>query len=172
MGKLKLTSQLILEMCELKKKGLTHRAVCGGVGISETAFFRWIGIGEKAVESGKDNVYGQFFREYKKAEAVHKMVLLEKIHVASEEKGTWQAAAWELERCYPREYGKRTLEVTGAEGAAIQAEIDLKGQVEMKVDLGKLSLEELEKLDGIAEKVTNSEGTDEESCEFEGGNRL
>lgn len=36
--------------------------------------------------------------------------------------GTWQAAAWTLERRWPLEFGRRLLEVSGPEGGPIQVE--------------------------------------------------
>ena len=34
--------------------------------------------------------------------------------------GTWQAAAWKLERRYPQEYGKTVQEHQGKDGGPIQ----------------------------------------------------
>lgn len=154
MAKLKLTEDLVKEMCRNKSAGLTNKSVCHSVGICEATFYDYYKKGEEALLKGKDNIYSEFLKSYQKAEVGHKLKRLQQIQAAAVE-GNWQAAAWELERCYPAEYGRRAVEVIGKDGGAIQAEVEVKGKVE--IDLGKLSDKELESLGEIADKITDGQ---------------
>ena len=85
---------------------------------------------------------------------MHKMKRLNQIEKAAEQ-GNWQAAAWELERCYPDEYGKRiAAEVSGKDGGSIKTETEISGNIKTAVDLSMLSDEELERLEQIVDKIT------------------
>lgn len=44
--------------------------------------------------------------------------------------GTWQAAAWFLERRYPEQYARRTLEVSGPDKGPIPVQLDTTGLAE------------------------------------------
>lgn len=149
MAKIKLTEELIEEMCRLKLLGLNHKTLYSGLGISEGAFYRWLARGEKAVGTGSENLYSKFHKAFKKAEMQHKTRLLEQIQKTAD-KGTWQASVWELEHCYPMEYGKKAQDVVEV------AEIGKESKEKVKKpDFSLLTLEELEKLDEITEKLTN-----------------
>lgn len=155
MAKLKLTDELIAELCKYKKAGLTNKAVCDAAGISEPTFYDYLKRGEANVGAGKSTIFSKFFKSYKKAETQHKLLRLQQIAKAAEE-GNWQAAAWELERCYPAEYGKRVAaELTGKDGEAIKTESALSGSVNVNasVNLSELSDEELNDLEKILDKI-------------------
>ena len=77
--------------------GATFRLACMGAGISEDTFMRWR---EK---------YADFADAINKAEGAGATTWLAMIEKAAQE-GNWQAAAWKLERKYPREYGRRVIQ--------------------------------------------------------------
>jgi hypothetical protein len=41
--------------------------------------------------------------------------------------GTWQAAAWKLERRYPQDYGRQVTERQGPDGGPVEFTINLAG---------------------------------------------
>lgn len=56
------------------------------------------------------------------------LTLIAKAAVGDVEHGifpVWQAAAWRLERRYPEKWGRRRIEVTGADGAPVRAQVYL-----------------------------------------------
>jgi hypothetical protein len=73
--------------------GATYELAAQYGGITYESFKNWMKRGAAAT-SGK---YFSFFREAASA-------------------GTWQAAAWKLERRYPHEYGRQVREITGKDG--------------------------------------------------------
>lgn len=153
MAKLKLTEELINELCKFKRAGLTNKSVCYAANISERSFYEYLNRGEADSQAKKKTIYSRFFQSYKKAEAQHKLKRLRQIEAAAD-RGSWQAAAWELERCYPDEYGKRiAAEVSGKNGGAIKTETELSGSVKTDVDLSLLTDEELERLEQIVGKI-------------------
>ncbi|MFI3254441.1 MAG: hypothetical protein R3Y63_08930 [Eubacteriales bacterium] len=152
MAKSKLTTELVKTLCELKGKGLSNKAVCDGVAISESVFYDWLAKGEEALLVGKKNKFSEFLEAYKKAETDFKLSLMAKIQQESG-KGSWTASAWLLERCYPAEFGKKTIELTGKDGGAIQTEA--KHSVDVMME--KLSDEDLLLLEQMALKIEEDE---------------
>lgn len=153
MARLKLTDELINELCKYKRSGLTNKSVCDAAGISERSFYDYMKRAEADLEAGKKTIFSRFIQSYKKAETVHKMKRLAQIQAAAEG-GNWQAAAWELERCYPDEYGKRVAaEVTGKDGGAIATKSEINGKIKTEVDLSAITDEELEQLETIVNKI-------------------
>lgn len=85
--------------------GATRRLASQFVGIDEHTFMNWMKWGE---EDGTEP-YLSFFTAVVKAEGRAAVQWLAQIEQASRT-GTWQAAAWKLERKYPHEYGRSVVE--------------------------------------------------------------
>lgn len=81
--------------------GCTYDKACAFAGISYQTLRNWIKRGEQSTKGQ----YFDFVDELKKAEASAVVGWLAHIEKAAKD-GTWQAAAWKLERRYPREWGK------------------------------------------------------------------
>ena len=96
------------------RMGATYELACGYAGISKDTFDRW-----RATDAA-------FAAQVKEAEGAAAVGWLAKIEKAANE-GTWQAAAWKLERRYPEQYGRQVTSV----------------QHSGKVDVSKLSDDEL-----------------------------
>ena len=93
--------------------GATYRHAAASVGVSERTLHDW------------QVRHPQFSQALKTAEASACMAAIGTIRRAAEA-GTWQAAAWYLERRYPAEYGRRavtvdaSVQVTHDDGRASQ----------------------------------------------------
>ncbi len=96
MAKLKLTDQLIEKACEHIRAGNYAVVVCQYLGIDETTYYRWMKTAEKNADENKNSIYRQFYQSIKRAEAEAELRNVTIIQNAA--KGTWQAAAWYLER--------------------------------------------------------------------------
>ena len=90
-------------------------------GISRTSFFRWMDNGTK---TGKQYARYRDFRDaVEKARAEAEARKLRSIHIAADS-GTWQAAAWWLERSFPNRWGRRDkMEVIHISEDVLDAEI-------------------------------------------------
>ena len=110
------------------------------VGINKSTLYLWLERGRKEqekIDAGVEpNPDEQIFKEFSnavekaKAEAVSRNVA---IIQKSAHHGTWQAAAWWLERTQQQVFGrKQQLEHTGAEGAPIKLEVSTQ-EIEEKV---------------------------------------
>lgn len=107
----KCTRKVVEKAIELKASGLADVDICRALGMSQSAFYRWIQIGsdESGQYDGDKNIRLKraLVEGLKKAEAEYKQRLLDTIMDAAMEKsGNWTAAAWLLERKYPNEFGK------------------------------------------------------------------
>lgn len=90
----KYTPETVKKLTDAIKLGATYELACGYAGISFETFRQW-----------RDRKPA-FLDAIKAAEGVAAVGWLAKIEKAASD-GTWQAAAWKLERRYPEEYGRQ-----------------------------------------------------------------
>ena len=104
--KSKLTDEFIDEFCKALSLGLSVKAACDYVGISEPAYYSYVNKADEDIKNGvKNSKYIKLMKRVKKAKSACKAYHMNKIREASEN-GNWQASAWTLERCFPDEFGK------------------------------------------------------------------
>ena len=128
----KLTEELQKDFIRLVSAGVYVRQVCETVGISEATVYNWMSRGSaeilrlennpKARPSAKEAPYVDFFYKVKKAENASEVRAV--ILWQEEIKGDWRAAKEFLARRFPDRWSPR-LEVTGAEGAPVQVQMNV-----------------------------------------------
>jgi transposase-like protein len=101
---LKLTPVLKNRLLKAIRTGATHKLACQYAGIGEETLYRWLRLGGQG-----RHPYREFWEALKKAEGTAAVGWLEHIEQAAGE-GSWQAAAWKLERRYPDEYGRQIIQ--------------------------------------------------------------
>ena len=94
----KLTPEFVAEACKLARAGLRNVDICKALGIHESTLYKWLQEPRRGLEA-------ELFEELEKARAMRKAVMIQTITQAAQG-GTWQAAAWWLERVYPEEFAK------------------------------------------------------------------
>lgn len=96
-------------------------------GIDRGTYYRWL---EKAEDPRPEyQVYRDFRDTAIAARTESKVGHVLNLHNAG--KKHWQASAWYLERSYPEQFGRRRLEVTGAEGGPIRVDVEgLEAEIE------------------------------------------
>lgn len=94
----KLTKEFIKDATRLAEGGLRNVDICKALGVSETAFYRWQQEPRRGLEV-------ELWESLEKARAKRKAFMIQTITKAAHA-GTWQAAAWWLERVYPEEFAK------------------------------------------------------------------
>jgi transposase len=97
----KYTPETAKKIYDAIRVGATYELACAYAGISYETFNQW----RKAK--------AQFSEAVKEAEGGAAIKWLAQIDKAAQD-GTWQAAAWKLERRYPREYGRTVMEHAGS----------------------------------------------------------
>lgn len=95
--------------------GASYRQACDFAGISYRTFRNWIIRAEKIEESleedsdtklsEKDESLVEFLHHIKRAKGRRALLMLQRIN----ESDDWRAAAWQLERAYPRNFGPSFL---------------------------------------------------------------
>jgi hypothetical protein len=116
----KLTPQVQQAIVEALEHGMHQESACTRAGINKVTYYRWLQRGESDDEA--DEIYRNFRNAVEKARAQPEAEALEAIKVAWRD-GTWQAAAWFLERSHPHKYGRISrTEVSGPEGKPVQVE--------------------------------------------------
>jgi hypothetical protein len=82
--------------------GLSYERAASFAGITPLTLRKWIARGKEA----KNGQYREFYNELEKADVEGEIACLQKIQQAANE-GTWQAAAWKLERRHPEDWGRK-----------------------------------------------------------------
>lgn len=88
-------------------------------GISKGTLYRWL---QMADDPTADDIYRDFRDAVESARSAAEVRNVALIQKAAND-GTWQAAAWYLERTSWQRWGRRTM-VTGDAGEAIKVEVD------------------------------------------------
>lgn len=92
----KYTPETVKKIVDAIRVGATFRLACMYGGIDQSTFENW------------RKKYSDFSDAINQAEGQGALTWLARIEEAA--KVNWQAAAWKLERKYPREYGRRVIQ--------------------------------------------------------------
>ena len=111
MARSKRTPEAAERIIRAIRLGATNRLAAAAGGINVATFYRWLDA---------DRAFRDAVKEAEGAAALAALAAIERAAQA----GTWQAAAWLLERRYPEEYGRRvvTQQLGGIEGGPIRIE--------------------------------------------------
>ena len=110
------------------ERGNTFTSTARAVGINPVTLTQWVKRGRELSTLNREldeqeRMFVDFSMAVEKARAMAEIRALEKIRQAGD--SSWQAAAWYLERANPQEWGLvRRTEVTGADGGAIQVDVE------------------------------------------------
>lgn len=108
--KSKLTPETQKRITDAIRVGATYELAAQYGGVAYNTFNEWMKAGEAADTGNKR----EFYDAVKSAEGEAAIKWLAVIDRAAAEQ--WQAAAWKLERRYPRDYGRQVHEITGKDG--------------------------------------------------------
>jgi transposase len=90
-------------------------------GVDASTVRRWIAKGEA---DDAEEPYRSFCAAIKQARAEAEIRAVALIQKAAQD-GTWQASAWYLERSHPDRWGRKRLEITGADSQPVRVEVDV-----------------------------------------------
>lgn len=138
--RIRLTEKLITEIAGYVENGNTNKDACLLVGASESVFYLWIEKGTKTkageLRRTKHNVmcelfYDEMIKALAKFRAFNLSVILNAALGEKDEDGkvkragTWTAAAWLLERKFPKEYGRHIHELSGPDGEPVESRVTI-----------------------------------------------
>jgi hypothetical protein len=119
----KLTPEVQDKIVTALRAGNYQDVAANYAGIAAPTFYRWM---EQGADPDSDTIYREFREAVEKAKADSEVRDVALIDRAAAD-GSWQAAAWKLERKYPNRWGRVTrTEISGPEGQALKVEIDHK----------------------------------------------
>lgn len=112
----KFTPETTAKLCQAIELGATYELACKYAGISYQIFNEWMN-GRSYPQGTTRTQKLEFVERISDAEGKGAIKWLAKIEKAASD-GTWQAAAWKLERRYPKAYGRtvQAHEFSDAEG--------------------------------------------------------
>ena len=113
----KLTPEVQDRIIEALRAGNYQDTAAAYAGVSRTAFYRWM---EQGAQDDAPAIYRDFRDAVEKARSEAEVRNVALIQRAAQE-GTWQAAAWFLERSFQQRWGRKQ-EVSGPGGGPIQVE--------------------------------------------------
>ena len=118
----KLTAEVQSAIVAALRAGNYQETAAAYAGISEATFYAWLERGRNEPQS----IYSEFLEAVERAKAAAEVRDIALIDKAAQD-GSWQAAAWKLERKYPNRWGRiNRTEISGPEGAAVQIEVSAK----------------------------------------------
>ena len=119
----KLTQEVTDRICLAIRAGNYAKIAAGMAGIGETTYYKWLDMAE---QPNARKEYREFRESIERAEAEAEVSRVARITQAADN-GTWQAAAWLLERKHGERWGrndKLRQEITGANGAPVALSIE------------------------------------------------
>jgi hypothetical protein len=123
MAKSKLTPQLTKQFAEAISKGYTYNQACDLLHIGNATFHEWVARGEGTHERPQTQAHADFAEAVKEAKAKREnrwQGVIEEAAIG----GTWQAAAWLLERTNRKDFGRHeSVEMTGKDGGPVEQRI-------------------------------------------------
>ena len=127
----KLTAEVQQKIVEALRAGNYQDSSAAYAGIHEATFHNWMSRGreeERRIADGekpnpKEEAFREFFAAVEKARSESEVRNVMYIQRAAQD-GTWQAAAWFLERSFPRKWGRKDRhEHVGDNGDAIKVTV-------------------------------------------------
>ncbi len=115
----KFTRETVDRLLIAIRAGLPYHLAAEAAGISETTFYEW--QAGRFPRGADTQLKAEFSEALTRARGESALRLMGIINKAAPD--DWRAASWILERRFPKDFGKQTLEVTGADGAPMQVEV-------------------------------------------------
>lgn len=140
MAKTKLTPERQARIVEALNNGNYIETAARYAGVSPQVYYKWMkrgtdertSIGDGQEPNPDEAIYVDFVEAVEKARSQAEMRNVGLIQKAAVD-GTWQAAAWFLERSYPRRWGRSDrVEHTGADGGPVEVAVSM-DELENKV---------------------------------------
>ena len=97
----KCTPEVTTVVADAVRQGMYAESAAQLAGIGERTYYTWMQRGEQG-----EDPFQQFRHAVKKAEAEAEAEAVSVVRGAAD-RGTWQAAAWYLERKFPSKWGRR-----------------------------------------------------------------
>lgn len=117
----KLTEERAEAILNALRLGVTQENAARYGGVHPATYHRWL---EEGGKDDADEKYREFRQAVEKARAEAEVRNVAIIADAAK-RGTWQAAAWFLERSFPRQWSKTSrTELTGADGGPVSVSVD------------------------------------------------
>lgn len=125
----KLTPEVQERIVTALRAGNYQETAAAYAGIAAPTFYRWM---ERGADSDDDPIYSEFREAVERARAEAETRNIALIQKAAND-GTWQAAAWFLERTAPQRWGRwNRVEVTGRDGGPIEVHHDARESLAAK----------------------------------------
>lgn len=117
----KLTEEVQNRILRAVQSGNWLETASAYAGVDASTVRRWIAKGEA---DDAEEPYRSFCAAIKQARAEAEIRAVALIQKAAQD-GTWQASAWYLERSHPDRWGRKRLEITGADSQPLRVEVDV-----------------------------------------------
>jgi hypothetical protein len=118
------TSRLGREICAQVEAGLTMRVAARAAGIGRRTLYNWLTLGREGREP-----YAAFAARLERAQGLCEARIAQQVYAAGAE--DWRAAAWMLERRFPRRWSSRQTVQVERPVASLTDE-------ELEAELGRL----------------------------------
>jgi len=101
----KLTVDVQSRICAALQRGNYIETAAAHAGVVKSTLYDWLKTGARDLDAGKNTKFGRFSNAVEAAMAESEIRDLEHLSTAAGA-GSWQAAAWKLERRFPKRWGR------------------------------------------------------------------
>ena len=122
----KLNTQVQERFVGALRLGLTYELASAYAGVDGRTFYAWMRRGADVIENSEESIYSQFHHAVKESEGYAAAACMSRI-VKAAEAGTWQSAAWIMERRFG--YSARQEVRVGATDESLEGAEDLIAKV-------------------------------------------
>lgn len=112
----KLNDEIQARIVAFLGAGAYIETAAAAAGVSKQTLYNWLHRGADG-----ERRYVGFLDAVERAQSEADLRDLKTIREAAQN-GVWQAAAWRLERRHPEQWGRRRVEMTGADGGPVDVE--------------------------------------------------
>lgn len=128
----KLTDELIVDLARAIETGMPYEQACKQSGIAYSTFNNW--ENGRFPQGVSETMRARFLEAIKRAQAELAFELLTSIRNAGMEdrSGSWQAAAWMLERKFPQHFRRRPLRA-GSQQGGLETDEPTLGEIPLHV---------------------------------------
>ena len=131
----KLTAAVSKTICDAIGEGISLEGAAELANVSPSTAYEWFqrGLGEDPRGRGSSRAFAEFAESLTRARAEAELREMRAIVKAAAE-GDWRAAAWRLERRYPKQYGRQQrVEHSTADGKPLKVDISILSDDELAV---------------------------------------
>lgn len=129
----KLTPEVHQQIVTFIRGGCYVETACAAAGVHKDSFYEWLSRAKR--DGPRDKPFVAFARDVEAALAQSESIDIARINTAAQA-GVWQAAAWRLERRFPKRWSRcDNVRLSGPDGGPVEVEVNVREQTDEDLEI-------------------------------------